>query len=60
MFYGEAPCHRAVRPLFDIGLDEGLLNFELLLRQLKDAIFVDLIARPSEKIGNLVRRGRRR
>ena len=55
MFYGKLPGQRAAGALFDVGLDERLLNFELFLREFKYAIFVDLVPDLTEKIGDIAR-----
>ncbi len=52
----EPPGDGAAGPLSHIGFDEGVLNLDLLVRQLEYAVLVDLIADFAEEIRDLIRR----
>ena len=52
--YGETPCNRPAGALLYIGLYEGVLNFDLFLREFGYAVFVDLIADLAKNIGDLL------
>jgi hypothetical protein len=50
---GQSAGNDAARTFGDVGVYEGLLNFDLFRRQFKDAIVIDLIADLTEEVGNL-------
>ena len=53
LFDRKLSCNGTARPRFYVGDDEGLLNFDLLLREFEYAVFVDLIADLAEEVGDL-------
>ena len=55
LFYGKLTRKRAAGSLLYVGCYERLLHFELLLRQFKDAVFVDLIPDLTEEVGDFAR-----
>ena len=52
---GELSCRSAAGTMRDVGLDEGVLNDDLLRREIEDAVFIDLIADLAEDIGKFRR-----
>ena len=53
LFYSELSRERAGSALLYVSFYERLLHFDLLLRQFKYAVFVNLITSLPEKIGNI-------
>jgi hypothetical protein len=49
----QSPRNDAARTFGDVGLYEGLLDFDLLGRQFENAIVIDLITDLAEEVGNL-------
>ncbi len=56
MLDGKLTCERVARALLDVGAYEGLLDLDLLLRQLEDAVFIDPVADLAERVRNVARR----
>ena len=59
LLHREPACDGAAGACLCVGLDEGDLNLELLVGELEDAVFVDLIADLAEEVRNVVGSGRR-
>ena len=55
LFYGKLPRKRAAGSLLYVGCYERLLHLELLLRQFKDAVLVNLIPDLTEEVGDFAR-----